>query len=354
MTLVVSVAVHGATPDGIVMQSTRDRVAAALDMYARGAHAEGLVRLRGKAPLRDTVRDFRGHVASWVDNDPVLLGQRRAVAMAVTVELAREAVAGTQAEYAAVRPLVEWMCAAIRKGPRTDAERLFHLATIGLMQGAGDEFGILGDRGGGVLNGHLSHAVERFPWEPRLKLALIMTRPEMLVVATRPLGRELPLTGTARSSLPYADRDDVLRDTFGRLETLTQEPLLEHEVLLRRGVLRFLSDAADATVDLQAAAQSPEPFVRYLAHLMLGIVYERSADTRSAIAAYSRAVSETPATAASMALASLLFREGQVDDAAQVAEAWARRPNNDDPWRQFVFGDYRLVPDFLAALRRSR
>ncbi len=335
------------------MQSTRERVAAALEMYARGAHTDALARLRGRAPLRETVRDFRDHVAAWVDADPVLLGQRRVVAMAVTVDLGREAVAGTPEEYEAARPLIEWMCAAIRKGPRSDAERLFYLATIGLMQGATDEFAIFGDPRAGI-RGHLAHAVERFPSEPRLKLALVMTRPEMLVVGTRPLGRQIPVTGVGRRYAPGADAAEALRDTFARLDVLTQEPALEHEVLLRRGVLRFLSGAADAGVDLQAAAQSGEPFVRHLAHLMLGILYEHSGETRSAIGAYSLAVRATPATAASMALASLLFREGQVDEAAQVADTWARRVDTDDPWRQFVYGDYRLVPEFLTALRSSR
>ena len=148
--------------------------------------------------------------------------------------------------------------------------------------------------------------------------------------------------------------DDVLRDTFDRLEKLASEPAIEHEIVLRRGVLRFMSGAPDAAPDFQHAAQSDEPFVRYLAHLMLGIAYERTGESRGAIGAYSLAVRATPGTAASMALASLLFREGRTDEAAQVADEWARRPRVDDPWRQFAHGDYRLVPEILGVLRSVR
>jgi hypothetical protein len=247
------------------------------------------------------------------------------------------------------------MCSAIRRFPPSDAERLFHLATIGLLQGASDEATLLGlDAQAGGRNGHLFHAADRFPFEPRLKLALMLTRPEMLAIGTRPLGRQLSLVGMSRGFLAASRPAEVLRDTFDRLERLAKEPAIQHEIVLRRGVLRFMSGAPDAAPDLQHAAGSDEPFVSYLAHLMLGVSYERTGELPSAIGAYSRAVRVMPGTAASMALASLLFREGRTGEAAQVAEEWARRPDIDDPWRQFEYGDYRLVPEVLSALRSVR
>ena len=337
-------------------QSASDRVASALDTYARGAYVEGLAALRGKAPLRDTVRDFREYAPRWVDADPILQARRRTVAMAVTVELVRLGVAGRVDEYLAARPLIEWMCTAVRTRPPTDAERLFHLATVGLLQGAADEMTLLGFGVQEGRSGHLFHAAERFPFEPRLKLALMLTRPGMLAIGTRPLGRQVAYASmTLRHlNLDAGHQTGVLRDTFDRLEMLVREPAIEYEVVLRRGVLRFMTGAPDAAPDFQHAAGSDEPFVRYLAHLMLGIVYERSGEPRSAIGAYSLAVRATPGTAASMALASLLFREGQTDEAARVADEWARGPRIDDPWRQFEFGDYRLVPEVLSVLRSAR
>jgi hypothetical protein len=275
--------------------------------------------------------------------------------MAVTVELVSVGVAGRAEEYRGAHPLIEWMCAAIRKFAPTDAERLFHLATIGLLQGASDEATLLGRYAQtGARNGHLFHAADRFPFEPRLKLALMLTRPEMVAIGTRPLGRQLPLVGMSRGFAAASRPQEVLRDTFDRLEVLAHDPAIEYEVILRRGVLRFMSGAPDAAPDFQHAAQSEEPFVRYLAHLMLGISYERTGELPSAIGAYSLAVRAVPATAASMALASLLFREGRTDEASQVAEDWARRTPAEDPWRQFQYGDYRLVPEVLGVLRSAR
>ena len=356
LAVALSVAAATAAPGTGGAQSASERVAAALDTYARGAYAEGLAALRGKAPLRDAVRDFREHAGRWADADPILQARRRTVAMAVTVELVSLGVAGRVDEYVAARPLIEWMCTAVRKSPPTDAERLFYLATIGLLQGAADEMTLLGFGAQEGRNGHLFHAADRFPFEPRLKLALMLTRPGMLAIGTRPLGRQVAY---ASMSLRHLDLDaahqtGVLRDTFDRLATLAREPAIEHEILLRRGVLRFMTGAPDAAPDLQQAAGSDEPFVRYLAYLMLGIVYERTGESRSAIGAYSLAVRATPGTAASMALASLLFREGQPDDAARVADEWARRPRIEDPWRQYEFGDYRLVPEVLSVLRSAR
>jgi hypothetical protein len=335
-------------------QSARERVISALDAYARGDYVESMAALRGKDPLRETVRHFREHVARWADADPILKPRRRAVAMAVTVELVSAGVAGRWDEYMAARPLIEWMCEAVRKEPPADAERLFHLATIGLLQGASDDTTLLGFGSQEGRDGHLFHAGARFPFEPRLKLALILTRPGMLAIGTRPVGVQVAYASVRWTPPDAARPADALRDTFERLAALATEPAIEHEVVLRRGVLRFMTGAPDAVPDLQHAAASDEPFVRYLAHLMLGVFYERTGESRSAIGSYSLAERAIPGTAASMALASLLFREGQTDEAARVADEWARRPRVDDPWRQYEFGDYRLVPDVLSVLRSAR
>jgi hypothetical protein len=82
------------------------------------------------------------------------------------------------------------------------------------------------------------------------------------------------------------------------------------------------------------------------------LVLERTGRVADAIEHYQSAMRVVPATAASLALASALFREGRGSEAAQLVSTWASTPRPEDPWRLYGLRDYRLFPGFRADMRR--
>jgi hypothetical protein len=117
------------------------------------------------------------------------------------------------------------------------------------------------------------------------------------------------------------------------------------------GCARALMRSLRTGPDLQAAFKSSDPYIRYLASVMLGFVHESSGRADRAIRYYTDAVAVMPATAASLALASALFRQGKDVEAAQVLARWDEDGRPEDPWRLYGNRDFRLFPRFRDELR---
>jgi len=113
----------------------------------------------------------------------------------------------------------------------------------------------------------------------------------------------------------------------------------------------MVGHTAPAFLDLKAPAQSADPFVKYLANLMLGLLYERTGERDAAIARYSTAADVLPASAASLALSAALYRDRRVQEASEIVSAWARHTRIDDPWRLYGLGLYHQLPQHIAAMR---
>jgi hypothetical protein len=98
-----------------------------------------------------------------------------------------------------------------------------------------------------------------------------------------------------------------------------------------------------------------DPAVRYWRALFLARALDALARPREAAAAYRAALEAWPgAQTPAVALAALFQRQGQ----AVEARRWARQaamtsPSAIDPWWQYWSGDLRLVPDWVAELRRA-
>jgi hypothetical protein len=150
---------------------------------------------------------------------------------------------------------------------------------------------------------------------------------------------------------PSKDRAKRLGETFDLLTTL-DGPLVKDEALLRRGVLQLLADRlAGASQDLGVASQSADPFVSYVANLMLGSMYDSSGQTEAAAARYAKASSIAPASSARLALAAALVKQGRARDAADISDQTLADDRLEDPWRMYGLGMFHALPQYLALMR---
>ena len=111
-------------------------IPALLDRYS-GGDIEGVVAAFGAINDVEHVREeLEAAAGDWIDaafTEDVT--RRRLVVATFALELVR---ARMQDEWERLRPLVEWSCELLRGGPPTEAERLWHRASIALAMGAGD------------------------------------------------------------------------------------------------------------------------------------------------------------------------------------------------------------------------
>jgi hypothetical protein len=79
-----------------------------------------------------------------------------------------------------------------------------------------------------------------------------------------------------------------------------------------------MGELAIAESNLSAALGSPDPFIRYVAHLMLGVTADKTGRRQDVLAHYRAAYTLFPAQAASIALAAALHANNQSGEAAEV------------------------------------
>ena len=97
-----------------------------------------------------------------------------------------------------------------------------------------------------------------------------------------------------------------------------------------------------------------DPWALYLAHLFEGRVLEGQGQLAEAGKAYASALAVIPdAQSGHLALASVLFVQGDAALADTHVEAALASPRSKDPWELYPYGDYRNWPVRLAALRES-
>jgi tetratricopeptide (TPR) repeat protein len=321
----------------------------ALDRYASDADGSIVIEISKRRDFPLILSRYPEEAEGWAAAKEGDRARRERVSIGLAMELLAAAVNGSIKNYESGRPLIEWSCRLLEKGPPTEFERAVHLASIAVLQGAGDYriFGI--DDPPNRRAGHLDHVIARHPAEDRFKLARVLARHELRVIATHRLEpTELVPTMWYRPSKERANR---LGETFDVLTAL-DGPLVKDEALLRRGVLQLLADKlAGALQDLGVASQSADPFVSYIANLMLGSMYDSSGQTEAAVARYARASFITPASSARIALASALLRQGHARDAADISGQTLAGDRLEDPWRLYGLGLFHALPDYLAAMR---
>lgn len=334
-----------------------------LDAYASGrfdilnAHTvpERLDELRGRLP-RDAER--------WINAAPSA-GQRRrqVVAATVALELARRYL---DVNWDSARGLIVWGSELLRKGGSPDnAERLWHLAALSLMQAAVDYQ---------LQSEESRKAWIRFPDEPRFMLADAVamestTFPDWpreepwpddeqaLRNAARMVDARTRTTPpTVREQAIEFRRRERMHMTITRLEDLSNLLDLRGEALLRLGALHLrLRRPELAREQFEAVlALDEEPFIVYLAHYFTGQALEQEGNAADAVAAYRAALAAWPrAQAASVALASLLFLADERAEAHAIIESALTEPVAEDPVRIYCLGDLRLWPQRIDDLREA-
>jgi hypothetical protein len=354
---------YGATA---VQEPERSPTLRALDRYGRGEFDAALADLQRGRRLRDVVRDLRREADKWIDADGPGGDHRLRTVAGVALELVAGRISATYADYGEVRPLIEWACERLRRRPVSEFERLYYLASIALLQGARDEELLIGIRDthywpvefglqarAKPQDRHLYHAVQRFPRDRRIALAIVTTRTEAQMIASSPLSPGAITQGERYlyEAEPPGARERI-QQTIDDLGQLMDASDPGREAGLRRAILSFVSDRPlGVTEDLEAASRSGDAFVRYVAEVMLGVIADRSNRVDDARSHYARAVEAVPATTATVALAASTFRLGHREDAAALIARWSRAPRPADPWRLYSQRDYRFFTQYRARIR---
>jgi tetratricopeptide (TPR) repeat protein len=135
----------------------------------------------------------------------------------------------------------------------------------------------------------------------------------------------------------------------------SEAPELADESTLAIGYMHLRMKRGDlALEDLATPAVSPDPFVRYLAHLFRGRALEQLGRSSEAVDAYRAALDVIPhAQSAAIALAAARHVSDRADEAIDIMQAsFAARPV-EDPWREYGFGQFRHWPRYRDRMREA-
>ena len=327
----------------------RVRATDLLDLYLKGDHAAAIAPLVKVANVRNLVIDLEVDGGDWISKGatPQDVARRRLAAASLALEFA---VVRMEDEWLTVLPLVEWGCAQLVKDPPRDAELAWHRAAMAAMQGARASVfnrrhpvcGVPRDAPAGL--GRLAHSAfadARFPNDPALLFARAFFA-----------DMEVPVEGTAR----LVDIDTAATESaraIGFYKAAAADPLLAHESALAIGYIHLRMKRLDAVLpELAKAAESADPFVRYLAHLLRGRTLEHLGGREEAASAYRAALAVLPNTqSAAMALAALSHTGDQPHQAVELMSASFRSRPSVDPWREYGFGQFRHWQRYRDRLR---
>lgn len=328
--------------------SQRVRATDLLDLYLKGDYAAAVAPLARISNVSSFAVDLEVDGGDWIAKatTPDDTARRRLAAASLALEFA---VIRMEDEWYTLRPLVEWGCAQLRKGPASNAELAWQRAALAAIQGARDN--AFNRRlptppppeGTPQLQYHVAHAAARFPSDPAIRFAQGFFAELQVPVEgrMRTIDVDTAATSAARAIEAY--------------RAAAQDPALAHESALAVGYIQLRMKRLDAVMpELAKAAESSDAFVRHLAHLLRGRTIEQLGGREEAIAAYRAALKEIPrAQAASMALSALLHVGDQPDAAIEIMSAsFASRPS-EDPWREYGFGQFRHWTRYRDAMREA-
>jgi predicted Zn-dependent protease len=145
---------------------------------------------------------------------------------------------------------------------------------------------------------------------------------------------------------------DIARREF---EKLKNDVDLRGEAVARLGVMAVNERQDDRALGLfkEVDSLTRDPWVLYLARFSSAQIFTRKNRLADAEREYRRALEAIPhAQSGSVALATLLVRDGRRQEATEIVDAMlAAKPTPDDPWRTYGSGDDRFWPLLIAQLR---
>jgi hypothetical protein len=230
--------------------------------------------------------------------------------------------------------LVEFGCALLREDvtPRP-VERWWQLAALAVAQRSEDFEFLIGDPFASLdLDNvkdeikHLEHAQARFPAEPRFNLAMAI-------------------------AVEWKWPSEALK----AFDALKDDPNVGAEAMMRAGHVMLRRSAHGDAVKLldRADGATRDRYVVYLARYFKGLALQRQNKLPEAERAFRGATATIPhAQAATVALATLLFKRDQRGEAQRLAAGMiAADPPPIDPWRAYLHADDRFWPQLIGRLR---
>ncbi len=358
-------------------QPARFDVRTVLTAYARG-DVDGALSAAGRA-TRQQALAFRyalvsaGH--SWIHEQPGDLSRRALAAAAFALEF--EAARAEKGEWlrqsgslCSGQCVIEWACVVLQsRGPADEAERLWQLGAIALIGGVRDWTFLVTPLAPPTRfpeTGHWQHVRRRLPDEPRVRLAravAIASRFDITMEMEAPReGQPTAQTGVRlpgiqiNPALPGLDRRRQPFDyATQQMSDLVADPVVGAEARLRVGYLHWRSGEYERALAAGRAAAdaTADPNLRYVAYFLAAQAAQTLGHFDDAEALYERALAERPhSQSATLGLAALRFLRGNASAAYDLVErSRTERPNDDDPWRMFLYGDFTKLPGLIRELR---
>jgi hypothetical protein len=306
----------------------------------------------------DPVSDLQRHGQAWVETGDIDQRPRRRIVMAMlALELANTELSH---EWSQARALVEWACNLVREDGPSEAERLWHLASIAVAHGARDWSLLrlpLPDLSSGSaiasVHGlkpydHLRHVMARFPRDAEIRFASALT----VAVEVVPVWRRTQPSRPRLNVRGGPDHDPAI--------TALREFLVDHqhgaEAHLWVGMFEMLDHQRpnEALRNFEIASGSADSFVAYLAHYQAGRLLEQAGLATASEGHYRQALKIRPNTqSAALSLAAARFSDGSPEEAYRLAAASVSDPAGVDPFQAYGFGSYRLFGHYLDRIRRA-
>ena len=303
--------------------------------YERGEFNAAVTAASVGTDLRVLIKDLNQAVPDWLPTGKADERRRLAIAsLSLEVVMTRRNALWSDSG----KLLLEWACSLLRRNETPlPAERLWHLAAIGVIQGASDA---------GSLERHLGHAEARFPNEPRF----ILARAIAIELRTWPEPRDGRYVNGARPPSEVVGM-------AARFEKAVAIPEIRAEAYLRWAFYDLRSNQIARALDhLDRVQGTNDAYLIYLRHLFRGRALTRADRLGEAIDAYQSAMATVPqAQTARLALGSLLARENRRQDAVAVVSNALTLPGGafDDPWTIYGGADQRFWPTLATELRRE-
>ena len=329
-TLVVASGAQQATPRADVRG--RGAAVAALDRYARG----DLTLATSPRVLVPELADLQRAVPAWIraggaGND----SRRRLTAATYVLERLSQIY-----DIAIWRPsqaapiMLEWACSLLRERPPLPEERVWHAASVALLERGGARLTLLE---------HLGHAERRFPADARWALA-------------RAVAEEIAMWPDPRDERPFSIANAVsVRFTQAVTRAAVLEPV-RAEAQVRWGYFELRRDRIDTALSHFKQAGSPtDAFVSYWLHLFTGRALERANRSAEAIDAYQLAVADAPfAQAATVALSAALVEGHRSAESTSLITRLLALPSPAiDPWGIYPAPEWRFYKSWIEELRMA-
>ncbi|HEX5070531.1 MAG TPA: hypothetical protein VFV78_09985 [Vicinamibacterales bacterium] len=308
------------------------------DRYERGEFGAAVAgAAQDEQDLRAVIAQLTGRVPVLNPDTPESQMRRLALA-AFSLEIVmatRSSLFNDAGSKGSGKILLEWACSLLRRSQTPlPAERLWHLAAFGVIEGAADAQ---------ALTIHVAHANKRFPDEPRM----ILTKAIALELETWPDDRQ---EGRYQGLSEPPQLVPAFRAAANR-------PEVRDEALLRLGFFELRRGSPrSALARFDEMRTTADPFIDYLRHLFRGRALEKTNRLPDAIGEYRLATVVLPsAQTARIALAGALSANRERPEAAALLDDVLAAPGDvlSDPW--FVYGaaDQRFYPELMTQLRRE-